>query len=388
MRKYILLILFNLQKILFFIFLFFFRLFFIFHNKKDDSWVIGVDEVASCIKNISQAFYSPVKVSLQYHPFYNFKYDYSLKIQNKYFSFIFRSIYGPFLFALLSVKYNNFFYIGGSGFFISEVDGRKFEFNFLKQYNKKIVCYFTGSEIRSFKLMEKIAIENEIDVLTTYQKIINTKLCSRESENLRFMLAQSADNYADLIFNAPMDQKSYIKKDILPFLYFYPDSFFEKNNDKFQNNLIKIVHAPSNPIIKGTPLVRGAIKKLKLEGYNFEYIELIGVSHATVLKELRMAQIVLNEFYSFVPGVFGIEAMASHCALLTSANQNIEYSLPAGSNEAWIVTGYWEIYDNLKLLLDTPSLQKKYADRGYEWAKKNAAISNSREKLHLLISKI
>jgi hypothetical protein len=96
---------------------------------------------------------------------------------------------------------------------------------------------------------------------------------------------------------------------------------------------------------------------------------------------LESAHIVLNEFYAFVPGQFGVEAMAAHCALLTSADEAIEPSLPPGSNQAWMVTPYWQIYDNLKLLLEDLSLIKGYADRGFEWAQAHCEYTAARRKL-------
>jgi hypothetical protein len=104
------------------------------------------------------------------------------------------------------------------------------------------------------------------------------------------------------------------------------------------------------------------------------------------LKHLSGAHIVLNEFYAFMPGMFGVEAMASHCALMTSADEKIETSLPVGSNSAWMVTEYWNIYDNLKRLLDDHSLIKKYADAGYLWAYENCSYQNSAEKMRNILS--
>jgi hypothetical protein len=71
-----------------------------------------------------------------------------------------------------------------------------------------------------------------------------------------------------------------------------------------------------------------------------------------VLEHLKSSHIVLNQFYAFTPGLFGIEAMANHCAVLMSADPSIETGLPQKSKDAWMITKYWEVYDNLKYLLD------------------------------------
>jgi hypothetical protein len=205
-------------------------------------------------------------------------------------------------------------------------------------------------------------------------------------EVFRMKLAASADDYADHIFNAPVDQISYLRREVHPFIYFYPDSGFKRNDDKFAEIVrVKVVHGPSSPLIKGTPLVRAAIKKLQMEGYDFEYKELIGVSNLVMLEALVDAHVVLNEFYAFVPGLFGVEAMASHCALMTSADDRIETVLPCGANDAWMVTEYWNIYDNLKQLLNNHALIKQYADAGFKWASDHCSYQKSADRLKALL---
>jgi hypothetical protein len=96
--------------------------------------------------------------------------------------------------------------------------------------------------------------------------------------------------------------------------------------------------------------------------------------------------VVLNEFYAFVPGQFGVEAMASHCALVTSADERIETSLSPGANAAWMVTEYWNIYDNLKRLLDHPALIRHYADAGFAWASEYCSCEKNGVRLRKLLS--
>jgi hypothetical protein len=127
--------------------------------------------------------------------------------------------------------------------------------------------------------------------------------------------------------------------------------------------------------------VRAAVKKLQEDGYDFDYKELINVPNQQVVSELRDSHIVLNQFYGFAPGVFGIEALANHCAVLMSADPDIETGLPQLAKGSWMITQYWKIYDNLKFLLDHPSEVKKYADTGYEFALSNYTYENASESI-------
>jgi hypothetical protein len=348
-------------------------------------WVVGPDECANMVYGVGDGLCDSITVSLSEHPFYKHHYDYSLqpkKLTGRLYS-IFRGLYGPLLLGYLSVFAKGFVYIGPGGFLQSGTDGRAYEFSFLKHRGIHVICIFVGSEIRSPQLMEEQSRILRRDVVTTYQVYCRPKSSDvNDPEALQKNLAAAADRYADEIVNATIDQVSHLHRKANPFMYFLSEDTFQRNDTKFNSlSFVRILHAPSSPIIKGTPLVRAAIKQLNEEGYKFEYTEITGANHEKVLFALREAHIALNEFYAFMPGQFGVEAMASHVALLTSADERIEHSLPRGANKAWMVTEYWRIYDNLKLLLDEKLLIKKYADSGFEWAWNHCRSSINAERL-------
>lgn len=354
--------------------------------EKQGGWVVVAVETASMLKNISSALPNSVSVNFASNRFYNFSYDYELYSKKSISRFI-TLIYSPILFGYLLSKYEKFMYLGAVGFLNPYADGRKSEFEIIKSKGKYLVCCFLGSEIRSFRLLDEYASQEEIDVVTTYQPISHEGIDSPNNEYVRKQLADVADKYSDKIINPAVDQMTYIKRSTYPFIYFLSEDLFKPSLGKFNTlNEVVVLHGPSSPIIKGTPIVRAAVKKLKVEGYRFKYVELINVPHEKMLKELQNAHIVLNEFYAFVPGVFGLEAMASQCALLTSADEDIENTLPCGANKAWCVTPYWSVYDNLKFFLDNPEKIKPQAIAGYEWAKKNYQYDAAVNKLNEIVN--
>lgn len=357
-----------------------------FNLKKQGGWVVVAVETASMLKNISTALPGSVSVNFSSNHFYDFNYDYEIYASNRFLKLV-NIFFSPLLFGYFLSRYDRFIYLGGIGFLTPFFDGRSSEFKLLKDKNKKLICCFMGSEIRSFRLLNEYAEKEEIDVITTYQPISHVGIDSTENENVRKQLAEVADSYADKIINPSVDQMTYITRKTYPFIYFLSESLFKSSLEKFNElNEIVVLHGPSSPIIKGTPLVRAAIKKLKVEGYNIKYVELINVPHEKLLKALQGAHIVLNEFYAFVPGVFGLEAMANHCALLTSADEKIETTLPCGANNAWCVTPYWNIYDNLKKLLDNPEKIKPQAIAGYQWAEENYRYDAAVKKLNEIVN--
>jgi hypothetical protein len=357
---------------------YFFKLLLNNSEKNIYHWVIGVDEIASVIYFTKNVLKKSISVSLSKNKFYDLKYDFHINSTNKYIFLLIRIFYGPVLLGYLANKSTHFFYIWNTGFLYN----RDFEFKFLKSLNKKIVCLFTGNDIRSIKLSIDYAKKNNLDSKEIYRVDVIENLLNYEKDKKQ--IAKSADTYADLIFNAKVDQMSYLQSKQYGWTYIYNKEKFFKNNLKLYNK-IKILHAPSNPFLKGTPLVRAAIKKLEMEGYKFEYVELQNMPNEAVLKHLRTSQIVLNSFYSFGVGQFGIESMANHCAVLMSADPSIETTLPQDGKDAWMITKYWEVYDNLKYLLDNPEKIKYYADNGYDFAYKHYTYEAAGEYINKVL---
>lgn len=350
--------------------------------RSNKSWVIGVDEIASNIYFLKNILKPSVSVSFSKNKFYDLNYDYFININNKYLSYFCRVIYGPILLGYLSNKHSHFWYIWNTGFLIY----RDYEFKFLKSKNKKIVCMFVGDDIRSIELTNRYSEQMKIDMQTHYVIYENKKMLSNSYEKDKKKLSLITDKYADFVFSHAMCQMSYLKSKQYSWPYMYDKSKFIKNDYKF-NNLknIKILHSPSSLLFKGTSLVRAAIKKLEIEKYNIEYVELQNMSNQVVLEHLKSSHIVLNQFYCFTPGLFGIEAMANHCAVLMSADPSIETGLPQDSKDAWLITKYWEVYDNLKYLLDNPEKIKYYADRGYDFAYKHYTYEAAGEYINTVL---
>jgi hypothetical protein len=351
--------------------------------QKKKGCVIGVTEIANMIYIYGHLFKDSKTVCLDLNKSYNINYHYFIFKSQGRFSYLLyklkRIIYGPLLLAYLACKYEVFIYFWSTGFLFD----RDYEFPFLKRKNKKIITIFVGDDVRSPSKLRKKLNELEYDGFLDYVGVAGSYYNSKNYDEEKKRIAALSDKYADLCFSFSIDQASYLAFKQYFVRYAYDIKDFNRNDDKFKKNqTIKILHAPSHLLVKGTPLVRAAIKKLKLEGYRFEYKELIGVSNTKVLEELSSCHIVLNQFYAFVPGMFGVESLANHAAVLMSADPDIETGLPQDAKGAWMITKYWQVYDNLKFLLDNPEEIKKYADAGYDFALNHYTYEKASEYLH------
>ena len=349
-------------------------------SEPDIDWVVGPHEVASLVYDIARALPNSISVVLSSHPYYELPYDWSPKPLSRVPGAArWRDWFlGPWTIGRLAARARGFVYVGSEGFLNSGNDLREHEFKFLKRRGIKIVCSFTGNDIRSPKRMREIEEQTGRPNLGTYLANLNPVFGTERYEETKRRIAAITDRYANLIYNADMDQRGYLERPTLPTRYFYPDDEITDSFTRFADLQRPVVlHAPSSPIIKGTQLVRAAVAALLEEGYDFEYVELLNVPNEVVKAELRRAHIVMNEFYAFTPGVLGVEAMAAGAALVTSADPAFEPQLPADSGEAWLVTPSHRVLQHLRLLLDEPHRLEPLARRGTQWVRSYASASES-----------
>lgn len=353
-------------------------------------WVVGVDEIASMLWRVHQAIPGSTSVALSEHNFYSYEYTFTaMPTKNSRINYLFRIFFAPWLLGRLATSHYGFVYVGPSGFLYDTKGQREFEFSFLKKHGLRIVCYFTGDDIRSQILTKELENKLGFATVATANAEENPFFFTDEYERQKKQIAAVADRYADAIVNWPIEQVSYLTRETHRFVYAYPDELFSGHFEKFESlDPIRIIHAPSNHKVKGTQFVRAAIDRLRADGRQFEYIELINVSNEEVLEALSHGHIALNQFFAFTPGVFGIEAMAHGCVMLCSADRTIEPELPEGANEAWVVTRGDQLYTNLKRLLDNPKDLEAQARRGFEWALQNESRSGAQRHLAAILESI
>lgn len=341
------------------------------------TWVVGPTETAGIVRDITAVVEGSYSALLARHAMYGDRYDWLPPVRSSGWRRRLAGIFeGPWLLGKLAARSRGFIYVGAGGFLWSVE--RDYEYQFLRDRGLRIVCYFTGSDIRSPKLMQQLEDETGEPNIATWLRAVAPGYSDPAFDAAKERMGRTATAYADLVFTAQNDQRGYVPASSEPFLYFYPDTDVLPAREPLdEQERLVVVHAPSSPVIKGTQLVRAAVRALREEGYDFEYVELQGVPNSDVRAALRRAHIVLNEFFAFMPGVFAVEAMAAGCAVLTRAEERMEPQLPSGSDQAWLVTRHHEVEQNLRLLLDDRARIATLASAGREWVLRHAVSSVS-----------
>jgi hypothetical protein len=355
----------HLQRLLLYFFYFFF-------NKpkgKQSGTIIGFSEICGLIFQIGKIMPGSSTVCFRRDPFFDdTTYDFYL---NDGFAFrLRRLIFGAWLAAKIAATYERVIYIGAERLLIESFDSGAFEFKFMKKKGLTIVCWFTGSDIRSLQKLREL---HQGSNSQTWADIVPLVYPDRDTpvfEEQQKRRAVVADSFADLIFNNNRDQASYLMRTDSDTFAITDVAFFSDNLEKFSDSdqvCIKILHAPSNPILKGTPLIRSVIARLASEGYRIEYTEARNLSRSEMQIALSETHIFLNQFYAKIPGHAGFEAMASSCIVLQSA-EIPDLDACALAIDPWVQCTTYDIYDQLKKVLDHMKDYIPVAEAGYQLA--------------------
>ena len=92
-----------------------------FWRRQSNDWILGVQEIASFLRNISESLDCVRSVCLYDTPYYAFDYDVDWTGSSKVQKFK-RLIFGPILLGYFVHRYKGFIYLGSAGFLISDFD--------------------------------------------------------------------------------------------------------------------------------------------------------------------------------------------------------------------------------------------------------------------------
>lgn len=229
-----------------------------------------------------------------------------------------------------------------------------YDLKVLKKRNKRIVFLFIGSDIRNTQ-----AFSQQYPNITIPwpDYIINSTVVDKLS------FIRPIEYYADLILSVP-DQSGLL---IRPYDHLYLPFGVDSITFNIPNNEIpKIIHAPSKRDIKGTSLILETVDKLKKEGFLFDFLLLENMTNEIILKELVLADIAIDQIYLHGPAMFATEAMASGCAVATNYLEEYKDIFPAPVckvNES-------NLYEGIKKLITDKAYRLNLANQGRQFVEK------------------
>lgn len=95
---------------------------------------------------------------------------------------------------------------------------------------------------------------------------------------------------------------------------------------------LRVVHAPSNPALKGTPLIMPTLEKLAAEGM-IEFQILQGIPSAQMPAVFADADVLLDQFRLGSYGVAACEALAAGCTVIGQVSSQVRDAVQTHSGE-------------------------------------------------------
>ncbi len=280
---------------------------------------------------------------------FNYKYDISLNIDwNKKYLLPVGIIKSVLMEIVSLIECDVFHYHFGRSILLN------FDLWIYKLFNKKLFFEFHGSDLRDYKQACQ----------TNQYMVCEGLVAGREKLKKR---AEKICKYADGIILHDDELIQYLPENIKN-VYVVPlrldiekitPVYLEHNRKK-----IRIVHAPTNQLIKGSSYVIDAIERLALK-YNVELVVVENKTQQEALEIYKSADIIVDQIRIGTYGVFAIEGMALGKPIVTYIMDDMKTALP---EDLPICSANPEtIYEVLeKLVLDADRRERlAYAGRAY-----------------------
>lgn len=136
------------------------------------------------------------------------------------------------------------------------------------------------------------------------------------------------------------------------------------NVEEAENKVPLLIHAPTNPLFKGTAYFEKVIEQLK-ENYEFNYVRIEQLNHEKALQMYQKADIILDQVLCGSYGLFSVEAMAMGKPVVTYVRDDL---LPTFPEIPPIVNANPDtLYDKIELLIKYPDVRKAYGRQGQRY---------------------
>lgn len=222
-------------------------------------------------------------------------------------------------------RYDAFIFLYGS-----TITNTEFELWLLRRLKKRIIFTYVGSDARPAYMDGALSISVNASTKQIYQIVKRQK-----------KLIAMHERYANEIVSAHIISHFNSRPLVNWFAMGIPrvvGTVKAPANPGGRSSRVRVLHSPSNPIVKGTEIIEQAVDRLKSKGLDIELVMLKATPNNVVLAEIMKSDFVIDQVYSDQP-------------LATFATEAAHFGKPA------VVSGYFSevIKDYLNPELIAPS---------------------------------
>lgn len=303
-------------------------------------------------------------VIFQQSPYYG-KYDEFINIDMVSLPNEFKRI--KFLFEAIN-KYDVFHFNFGQTIWDHPFYGFNYlDLPILKKAGKKIVFTFQGDDARDWAFFAR---KFNVWLYSEREKL---NLINRFYDFNRRIRIKKVDKMADYIFALNPDIMYTLpsRTRFLPYCVDIDRLNFRSKKTNHGKEKIKIIHAPTHRLVKGTENIIKTIKKLSLKyPINFELIENLPLEKA--LEKYRQADIAIDQLLIGWYGGFAAEMMALGVPVISYIRQeDVKKFVPFWRDIPIVNSSSETLEIMLEKLICNQSLRKKIGQKGYHYIQKH-----------------
>lgn len=188
------------------------------------------------------------------------------------------------------VKYDVFIFLYGQ-----TITNSAFELWLLRRAGRKIIFAGVGSDTRP-PYIDGGLFPGEADGELPDPAFLVEKT-RRCKERLRLQ-----ERYASYWINSPAAAHFHERPFIAwPAMGIPRNIFVSKLGSRREGGPVRILHCPSSPLAKGTPIILEAIGRLRKKGYEIDFVLIQNMPNDRVLQELERCDFVVDQLYSDAP---------------------------------------------------------------------------------------
>ena len=189
------------------------------------------------------------------------------------------------------------------------------EWPILTRMARHIVVHYRGCEIRDRALNQRLHPQMNICQECDY----HASICEGASARRRIAAATGSA----FLVTTP-DLNDFVPNAIhVPFFVTREAASAAATVTRPRGAAFKIVHATNHPGIEGTRHIRDAIESLRRKGHAIEFVELRGVTHDRVMKELEDADVSVGKMKMGYYANFQVESLAAGVPAVTHVRDEL-----------------------------------------------------------------
>lgn len=210
-------------------------------------------------------------------------------------------LWGWLVLLRVITRFDAFIFIYGQ-----TITNSAFELWMLKRLGKKIVFVYTGSDSRPPYIDGGWFPGQVGDDLPSPATLLSTvRRCKRK--------LHLHERYADYLVNSPATAHFHERPYINWFALGIPKSLPACPGVASQHagtpGPVRVLHGPSNPLVKGTAEILDVLDRLRRKGHAIELVKIQGMPNEIVLQELARCDFIVDQLYADTPlAAFATEA--------------------------------------------------------------------------------